>query len=160
MRPKGESTRTCETSFVAVMEGTQALGIAERLLIDAHIMRERASFVCAPSALHLDPGDVITLKANGWACALRIEAIGYEYVRPGRWRPRSHKRSRRPAGRCWKFSICRRCVVTRHRIAGSRLQRGHATAGLRRAGYAVQLVGSANVHRFRAGDGEKRALHV
>ena len=55
-RLKGESARVSETSLAVVMDRAQALGIAERLLIDAHIMRERAEFICAPSALHLDPG--------------------------------------------------------------------------------------------------------
>ncbi|HEB77634.1 MAG TPA: hypothetical protein ENI90_03785, partial [Methylothermaceae bacterium] len=83
-RLKGQSVRVSETTLAVVMDRGQAQGIADRLLIDAHVMRERAEFVCAPSALNLDPGDVVALQASGRTYDLRLEAIGYEHVRPAK----------------------------------------------------------------------------
>jgi len=71
-----------ESSFNVVMSFTQAQSVADTLLIDAHVMRERGEFKLPPSLLALDASDVVNLTANGRSADYRLEELGYEFYRP------------------------------------------------------------------------------
>src|SRR6185312_11085083 len=58
-----------------VLDQGQAIGIGQRLLMDAWTMRESASFALPPSALALDPTDEVTLDVGGRSRRLRLTAI-------------------------------------------------------------------------------------
>jgi hypothetical protein len=68
----GASNRIANSSFPLVMDQGQAATIGARLLQDAWVMRESASFTLPPSRLALDPGDEVTLTAGGREHRLRL----------------------------------------------------------------------------------------
>jgi hypothetical protein len=57
------------------MDQATAIGIGERLLQDAWVMRESASFALAPSQLALDPTDEVLLTAGGRERRLRLTEV-------------------------------------------------------------------------------------
>jgi Gene Transfer Agent (GTA)-like protein/putative tail protein len=71
----GSSDRVASSTLPLVLDQGQAIGIGERLLIDAWTMRESAAFALAPSALALDPTDEVLLTAGGRARRLRVTEI-------------------------------------------------------------------------------------
>jgi hypothetical protein len=72
----GASDRVAESALPIVLDQGQAIGIGERLLQDAWVMRETASFALPPSRLALDPADEIVLGVNGRDHRLRLSEIG------------------------------------------------------------------------------------
>ncbi|MFA5120014.1 glycoside hydrolase TIM-barrel-like domain-containing protein [Zavarzinia sp.] len=64
-----------------VLDEGQALGIAERLLIEAWTGRDALRFALPPSLLRLDPGDVVTLETGVERRILRIGRIVDEGTR-------------------------------------------------------------------------------
>jgi hypothetical protein len=74
-RLTGGSNRVASSSLPLVMDAGTAGGIGARLLQDAWVMRESASFTLPPSALALDPGDEVALTANGRDHRLRLTQI-------------------------------------------------------------------------------------
>jgi hypothetical protein len=74
-RLTGASNRVATSSLPLVMDQGQASGIGTRLLQDAWVMRESASFTLPPSALALDAGDTVLLTAGGRAHRLRVTGI-------------------------------------------------------------------------------------
>ncbi|MDR3527323.1 MAG: glycoside hydrolase/phage tail family protein [Rhizomicrobium sp.] len=69
------STRVASSSLPLVLDQAEAAAINERLLSDAAVMAERASFALPPSRLALDPSDEILLSAGGRQRRLRLTAI-------------------------------------------------------------------------------------
>jgi hypothetical protein len=78
----GASGRVAESSLPIVLDQGQAIGIGERLLQDAWVMRETASFTLPPSRIALDPADDIVLGVGDRDHRLRIgeinDAVGRE----------------------------------------------------------------------------------
>jgi hypothetical protein len=71
----GEADRVASSSLPIVMDQATAIGIGERLLMDAWTMRETAAFALAPSQLALDPTDEVQLSAGGRNYRLRLTEI-------------------------------------------------------------------------------------
>ncbi len=69
------SDRVATSSLPLVLSESEAAGIGERLLQDAWVMRERASFSLPPSQIALDPADEVVLDAGGRARRLRVMGI-------------------------------------------------------------------------------------
>ena len=75
-RLSGLSTRTAAASLPIVLDHEHAGAIAETVLHEAWSLRERAAFHLPPSALALEPGDLLILQtAPGIAELLRINTI-------------------------------------------------------------------------------------
>lgn len=81
-RLKGQSLRTNETTVAVVFDQGEAQSIVDVMLIEQHVQRETASFTLPPSALALDPADIIVFQAGGRQVELRVDSIGFEYSRP------------------------------------------------------------------------------
>jgi hypothetical protein len=71
----GGSDRVADSTLPIVMDQGQAIGIGERLLMDAWTMRETAQFALAPSQIALDPTDEVELTAGGRTRRLRLTEI-------------------------------------------------------------------------------------
>jgi hypothetical protein len=71
----GESDRVTQAALPIVLDQASAIGIGERLLQDAWVMRESASFALAPSQLALDPTDEVLLTAGGRERRLRLTDV-------------------------------------------------------------------------------------
>lgn len=69
------SDRIATSSLPVVLDQDQAVGIGQRMLQDAWVMRERAHFALPPSQLALDPTDEIALEAGGRTRRLRLTGI-------------------------------------------------------------------------------------
>jgi hypothetical protein len=74
-RLTGHSDRVALSSLPLVLDQGEAIGIGQRLLVDAWTMRESASFALAPSKLALDPTDEVLLDAGGRVRRLRLARI-------------------------------------------------------------------------------------
>jgi hypothetical protein len=72
----GASGRVAEAELALVMDGAQASRTADSWLFEAWAARERARLVLPPSALALEPGDVVALEHAGRTRLLRITEIG------------------------------------------------------------------------------------
>jgi len=71
----GGSNRVANSSLPLVLDQGLAIGIGERLLQDAWVMRETAAFSLAPSRIALDPADEVSLDAGGRTHRLRLTEI-------------------------------------------------------------------------------------
>jgi hypothetical protein len=71
----GASNRVAQSTLPLVLDQGQAIGIGERLLVDAWVMRESAVFALAPSQIALDPADEVSLDAGGRTHRLRLTGI-------------------------------------------------------------------------------------
>ena len=71
----GSSDRVATSSLPLVLDQGQAIGIGERLLRDAWVARESASFSLPPSRLALDAADEIVLSASGRDRRWRLSEI-------------------------------------------------------------------------------------
>ncbi|HEX3943789.1 MAG TPA: glycoside hydrolase/phage tail family protein [Rhizomicrobium sp.] len=74
-RLTGASDRVTQAALPIVLGQASAIGIGERLLQDAWVMRESASFALAPSQLALDPTDEVLLTAGGRERRLRLTDV-------------------------------------------------------------------------------------
>jgi hypothetical protein len=71
----GASNRVAESSLPLVLDQGQAIGIGERLLQDAWMMRETANFALPPSEIALNPADEVTLSVADRVRRLRVTEI-------------------------------------------------------------------------------------
>ncbi len=71
----GASDRVASSTLPLVLDQGQAIGIGARLLMDAWVMRESATFALAASTLALDPADEVLLDAGGRVRRLRLTEI-------------------------------------------------------------------------------------
>ena len=74
-RLSGASGRVAQADLPIVLEDGLSAGIAETWLFENWAARERASFTLPPSALALEPGDVVTLQQGTKSRALRVTEI-------------------------------------------------------------------------------------
>ncbi|NWH09202.1 MAG: glycoside hydrolase/phage tail family protein [Alphaproteobacteria bacterium] len=74
-RQAGAATRVAEASLAVAMESSLAQGLADIWLQEAWAARETVAFALPPSALALDPGDVLTLSLPTRTIEVRIDAI-------------------------------------------------------------------------------------
>jgi hypothetical protein len=74
-RLTGSSLRVASSSLPIVMDQGQATVVGERLLQDAWVMRESATFALPPSQLALEPADEVQLMAGGRGHRLRVTSI-------------------------------------------------------------------------------------
>ncbi len=75
-RQVGASGRTSQAALGLVLDTSDGDAIAERLLFEAWSARERAVFTLPPSRLALEPGDTLTVSANGRQHLLRLTEVG------------------------------------------------------------------------------------
>jgi hypothetical protein len=75
-RLAGRSGRVALADVPLVLDAEQAAEIAEVWLFEAWAARERTQFALPPSRLALEPGDAVSLAANGRTHLLRITAVG------------------------------------------------------------------------------------
>ncbi|MEM9750575.1 MAG: glycoside hydrolase/phage tail family protein, partial [Pseudomonadota bacterium] len=71
----GASERRADFEVAAMIEASEAQGASDALLADAWVMRETIAFSLPPSALALEPADVVTVSLNGRQADYRITAI-------------------------------------------------------------------------------------
>jgi len=71
----GFSDRKSTVEIAAMLEASEAQGLADAVLADAWVMRETAQFALPPSAAALEPSDVIELSAHGRSAQYRITSI-------------------------------------------------------------------------------------
>ncbi|WP_020179058.1 glycoside hydrolase/phage tail family protein [Methylopila sp. M107] len=81
-RLAGEGLAVAEVSLALALPEEDAEALADSMLIEASVGRERADFVLPPSRLALEPGDLAAFEAHGRETVFRIDRIGDEYVRP------------------------------------------------------------------------------
>jgi hypothetical protein len=74
-RISGNAARVAAARLPVVTSYTQARGIAETMVQEAHANRERGNFSLPPSRLALDPSDLVTLAANGRSFPLRLTGL-------------------------------------------------------------------------------------
>ncbi|MDX2155148.1 MAG: glycoside hydrolase/phage tail family protein [Hyphomicrobiaceae bacterium] len=72
----GGSGRVAEAQIALVLDAQQAFRAADTWLFETWAARERARIVLPPSALALEPGDVVALDHAGRTRLLRITGIG------------------------------------------------------------------------------------
>ncbi len=71
----GASGRVAQADLPIMLDETIAAGIAETWLFETWAARERASFALPPTALGLEPGDLVTYSKNGLTRTLRVTEI-------------------------------------------------------------------------------------
>jgi hypothetical protein len=74
-RLTGASGRVAQAEMPLVLEAERAGAIAESWLYETWSARERAAFTLPPSALALEPGDVVTVTSDGVANLVTIREI-------------------------------------------------------------------------------------
>lgn len=74
-RQSGASKRVSSASLALVLEPEQASAIAETWLFEAWAAREKAAFVLPPSALGLEPGDIVEVASGSRRRAVRITEV-------------------------------------------------------------------------------------
>ncbi|MEZ5853944.1 MAG: glycoside hydrolase/phage tail family protein [Hyphomicrobiaceae bacterium] len=75
-RLTGASGRIADAQLPLVMEQAQAGRVADTWLFESWASRERARFAVPPSAMALEPGDVVSISRAGRTHLLRITGIG------------------------------------------------------------------------------------
>ena len=80
-RLAGASGRVSQAELPIVLEPERAGQIAESWLYEAWAARERASFKLPPSALGIEPGDIVTILKDGENRLLRVTEVGDSGVR-------------------------------------------------------------------------------
>lgn len=75
-RLTGASGRVARAELPIVLEAESAAQIADSWLFETWASRERARFSLPPSALAIEPGDLITIEKDGNTTLVRITEIG------------------------------------------------------------------------------------
>ena len=81
-RLAGEGRAVSEASFALALAEDEAQALADGLLIEASVARERGAFTLPPSRLALEPGDLVAFAAHRRTTLFRLDEIGDEHVRP------------------------------------------------------------------------------
>ena len=81
-RVGGRAGSVSRVSLPLCLDEGAARGLAQALLYQAVAEREQVAMVLPPSALALDPGDVISLSLDGRATDYRLTRLGLEAGRP------------------------------------------------------------------------------
>ncbi len=80
-RLAGASGRLAQAELPMVLDFERASEIAESWLFEAWASRERASFQLPPSALAIEPGDVVAIEKDGGQRLIRVTEVGEHGVR-------------------------------------------------------------------------------
>lgn len=80
-RLAGASGRVARAELPIVLEHENASRIADSWLFETWAARERAAFKLAPSALGVEPGDVVAVERGGRGVLLRVTEIGERGLR-------------------------------------------------------------------------------
>lgn len=80
-RLTGASGRVAQAELPLVLEAERAGAIAESWLYETWSARERAGFTLPPSALALEPGDIVTVTADGIENLIAIREISENVAR-------------------------------------------------------------------------------
>ena len=80
-RLTGASGRVAQADVPIVLDDGLSVAIAETWLYETWAARERASFALPPSALALEPGDVVTLTLGNRVRPLRLTDVSEHGVR-------------------------------------------------------------------------------
>lgn len=83
-RLKGSSQNNIDVRVELSLDFAAALGVADRLLTDAWVMRESAGLALPPSAYALEPCDVVEMSLNGRSFTARLDEIGHQPARPAK----------------------------------------------------------------------------
>lgn len=75
-RLAGASGRVAQADLALVLDDGLAAGVAETWLFEAWAAREKAQFVLPPSALAIEPGDIVTLTVGTRSRPLRVTEVG------------------------------------------------------------------------------------
>jgi hypothetical protein len=80
-RLTGASGRVARAELPVVIEHETAAQIADAWLFETWAARERAAFKLPPSALAVEPGDVVTVEKDGTGLLVRVTEIGERGLR-------------------------------------------------------------------------------
>lgn len=80
-RQTGASGRVAQAELPIILEAEQASTVAETWLFEAWAARERAAFALPPSALALEPGDMVAIETGGGQRLVRITDVGERGLR-------------------------------------------------------------------------------
>ncbi|HEX2843308.1 baseplate multidomain protein megatron [Hyphomicrobium sp.] len=80
-RLTGASGRVARAELPIVIENDSASQIADAWLFETWAARERALFKLPPSALAIEPGDVVTVEKDGTVTVIRVTEIGERGLR-------------------------------------------------------------------------------
>ncbi|GLK67913.1 baseplate multidomain protein megatron [Hansschlegelia plantiphila] len=81
-RLAGEGRAVAEASFALALGVDEAQALADGMLIEASVARERGEWALPPSRLALEPGDLVTFSAHGRTLLMRLDQVGEEFARP------------------------------------------------------------------------------
>lgn len=81
-RLAGEGRAVSEASFALSLTSDEAQALADGVLVEASVARERGAFALPPSRLALEPGDLVSFTAHGRKTLFRLDEVGEELVRP------------------------------------------------------------------------------
>jgi hypothetical protein len=80
-RLAGASSRVARAELPIVLEHENASQIADSWLFETWAARERATFKLPPSALALEPGDIVSVEKDGESLLVRVTEIGERGLR-------------------------------------------------------------------------------
>lgn len=83
-RLAGEGRAVAERALPIAFSPVEAQAIADGMLVEASVQRERGEWTLPPSGLALEPGDLVTFTAHGRTTLMRLDEVGDEYVRPAK----------------------------------------------------------------------------
>ncbi|MFD1702195.1 glycoside hydrolase/phage tail family protein [Methylopila henanensis] len=83
-RLAGEGRAVAEASVPLALSNAEAQALADGMLIEASVARERGEWTLPPSGLALEPGDLVRFAAHGRTTLMRLDEIGDEFVRPAK----------------------------------------------------------------------------
>ncbi|MGA0531895.1 baseplate multidomain protein megatron [Hansschlegelia sp. KR7-227] len=81
-RLAGEGRAVSEAAFPLALTAEEAQGLADGMLIEASVARERGEWTLPPGRLALEPGDRVAFTANGRTTLMRLDEVGEEFSRP------------------------------------------------------------------------------
>ncbi|GLK75989.1 hypothetical protein GCM10008171_12430 [Methylopila jiangsuensis] len=81
-RLAGEGRAVAEISVPLALTAPEAQALADGLLIEASVRRERGEWTLPPGRLALEPGDLVAFAAHGRTTLMRLDEVGEEYGRP------------------------------------------------------------------------------
>jgi len=153
----GDAIRVVEASLPLMMDQGQAIGVGERLIQQAWLEREQASFTLPPSLMALDPGDEVELTFGGRQRRLRLTsaAIGRALevkasgTDPSLYEP--FRGPRRAMGAVSRIAVPGRALLV---FADLPVLSSEANAWAPYLGvYATPWAGAVNIHRSSADEG-------
>jgi hypothetical protein len=81
-RLAGEGRAVAEVSFALALSTEEARALADRLLVEASVARERGEWSLPPGRIALEPGDLVAFSAHGRTSLMRLDSVGDAFARP------------------------------------------------------------------------------